>query len=300
MTIPATPRAADPKEFFTYRNPADYAADWVGYYDEATKKREELLLETTHEVGVMYGDNSYQFANIYLPEDTGHSPESPAPFIVYLHGGRWREGHPDYYDCLARPWLEEGAVFGSFGYRLEPEWTISDSIDDCAAAVRWAVENAERFGADPDNIILAGHSAGAHLIEMVALTSWVEDKGEETDWLDFITGIVCMSGPSVISDLIPDEPNAAEISPALRISRIPPNIVVSHGDPEPNKKGEKPGVLTESSRSLVRALQEFGARPTVVELGDVDHVQSGTAFADRTSPLFSAAHKIIFSERKNQ
>lgn len=285
-------RLANPEECFTYQNPLAYTADWKGYYDESLKLRDEVRRDLPHEAGLIYGDSPYHLANVYSPKEADQA--QGIPFVVFFHGGRWREGHPDFYDALARPWVEAGAVFGSFGYRLEPDFTITDSVNDAVRALAWARDNAPRYGADPERIVLAGHSAGAHLIEMVALTDWVEQAGGDETLLEAITAIVCLSGPSVLSDLIPDYPDAASLSPALRITRSPKHVIVAHGDPEPNKKGERPGTLTESSRTLARALKEFGVEPTVVELGDLDHVQTATAFSDPQSTLFKSVYEVLF------
>jgi prepilin-type N-terminal cleavage/methylation domain-containing protein len=38
-----------------------------------------------------------------------------------------------------------------------------------AAAVRWAVDHAAEYGGDPKKVVLMGHSAGCHLVTLVAL-----------------------------------------------------------------------------------------------------------------------------------
>ena len=42
-------------------------------------------------------------------------------------------------------------------YRLYPEVKYPDFLADSAQAVRWAGDNAARFGADPGRIVLVGH-----------------------------------------------------------------------------------------------------------------------------------------------
>ena len=42
-----------------------------------------------------------------------------------------------------------------------------DHVEDVADAVGWVTRHAESFGADPDDVVLVGHSAGAHLVSLV-------------------------------------------------------------------------------------------------------------------------------------
>jgi arylformamidase len=105
-----------------------------------------------------------------------------------------------------------------------------------------------------------------------------------------------MSSPVDLRSRLSDAATAEELSPALRITRVPRRVVVSYGDPEPNKKSEGDGFLTGQGRLLVNALREAGASPAVVELGHADHIATAAAFADTESPLYAAAHAVVFEE----
>lgn len=89
-----------------------------------------------------------------------------APVIIYIHGGAWQRGSrkqvgrkPDHYNRL-------GYIFVSIDYRLVPKVGVEGQLDDIDHALGWISENIGRYGGDPQNLHLMGHSAGAHLVAM--------------------------------------------------------------------------------------------------------------------------------------
>jgi acetyl esterase/lipase len=101
-----------------------------------------------------------------------HRGPVPKPTFVYVHGGAWMIGHrqrqglPLLHHLAARGW----ACF-SVDYRLSPRATFPDHLVDVKRAIAWVREHAAQFGADPDFVVLAGNSAGAHLASLAALTA---------------------------------------------------------------------------------------------------------------------------------
>jgi acetyl esterase len=101
-----------------------------------------------------------------------YRPESRAglPLLVWLHGGGWTLGNVEMHDPIARTLANDaGCVVVSVDYRLAPEHPFPVPLDDCWAALQWAVANATDLGADPSRVAIGGDSAGGNLAAVCAL-----------------------------------------------------------------------------------------------------------------------------------
>ena len=90
---------------------------------------------------------------------------APAPTVILLHGGGWVFGSIDTYDGFARQIAKRsGMRCLSVDYALAPEHPFPAPLDDCVAAIRWAVSDGASFGIDGQRIALIGDSSGANLV----------------------------------------------------------------------------------------------------------------------------------------
>lgn len=100
------------------------------------------------------------------------------PVIVFVHGGNWdsgdknhRAGGADVYANIGRFYAARGIGVAVINYRLQPGVPWQAQVDDVRAAVTWVRSNIGQQGGQADRVFLMGHSAGAHLVSMVALTT---------------------------------------------------------------------------------------------------------------------------------
>ncbi len=90
-------------------------------------------------------------------------PENVEGIYLHFHGGGWVIGSHQGSDQvhMARASATRQAVV-SVGYRMAPEDPYPAPNDDCEAAAKWLVDNAQaEFGTD--KLTIGGESAGAHL-----------------------------------------------------------------------------------------------------------------------------------------
>jgi len=128
------------------------------------------------EADVAYGSEPVQRLDLYRP-----AAEGPGPLrtlVVFVHGGRWSSGDKSEYRFLAAGLAERGLVVVVPDYRLYPSARMDAAAEDVARAVAWAELAARRYGADPERIVLMGHSAGAQLAALVANDPrWLAEAG---------------------------------------------------------------------------------------------------------------------------
>ncbi|MCU0794915.1 MAG: alpha/beta hydrolase [Akkermansiaceae bacterium] len=105
-----------------------------------------------------------------------HRPALPSgkrlPVVVAIHGGGWKAGDkadPSFIDPLATWFGNRGFLVVSLNYRLSPAVRHPGHVRDVRAALAWIGKNIPRYGGDPAQIYLAGHSAGAHLAALAAV-----------------------------------------------------------------------------------------------------------------------------------
>lgn len=122
-----------------------------------------------------------------FPDSTG-----PHPLILCLHGGGWNMGSRQSFHKFMREFVTKGYATVSMQYRLSTQAKFPAQIEDIQAALDFVRQNAGRFHADPQRLVLMGGSAGAHLALIAGLAGKV---GEHT-----IRAIIDLSGPTDLRD----------------------------------------------------------------------------------------------------
>jgi acetyl esterase/lipase len=91
--------------------------------------------------------------------------------FVYLHGSGWAVLDKDFGTRpFFRHLVAQGHTVMDVAYRLIPEVDIYGMVGDAQRAVAWIKANADRYGVNPEKIVLGGGSAGAHIALLAGYT----------------------------------------------------------------------------------------------------------------------------------
>jgi acetyl esterase/lipase len=135
-----------------------------------------------------YGNEARQRLDVYSPKRS-----SLRPVVVFFYGGTWSGGKKSDYSFVGAALAGQGYLTVIPDYRVYPEVRFPVFIEDGAKAVAWVQHHARELGADPDRIVLMGHSAGAQIAALLALNpAYVTAAGVHPD---SIAAFIGLSGP---------------------------------------------------------------------------------------------------------
>jgi len=181
------------------------------------------------------------------------SGAKPFPFVIWLHGGGWRQGDRKDYHAAMRDMAQLGYAGASVEYRLAPAHKFPAQLEDTRQALAFLRTNAAKYNLDPERIAVAGGSAGGHLSLMLGLAKQGDGKSSSG-----IRGVIDISGPtdfrtwkidkaaddlllksvgvnldSLIADFVGtsnrQDHRMAEVSPLTYVGKDNPAVLILHG-----------------------------------------------------------------------
>lgn len=154
----------------------------VGFLNGITRK------DFTAQYNIAYGQDSRQKLDVYQPLHVSNS--KPRPVVLFVHGGSWEEGSKDDYLFVGESFTRAGYVTVVMNYRLAPAHKYPDYVQDTALAIQWINQNIARYGGNPQQIVVMGHSAGAfNVVEAVDNSRWLAEVNVPVSHIKAVVGI---------------------------------------------------------------------------------------------------------------
>ncbi|TFW18346.1 alpha/beta hydrolase [Duganella callida] len=128
-----------------------------------------------------YGADPRQRYDVYAP---AHAERARVIFMV--HGGAWRGGDKASAQVVQNKvlhWTARGVIVVSVNYRMLPAASVATQAEDVAGALAAAQANAAAWGGDRAGFVLMGHSAGAHLVALLASAPVLATARGASPWL---------------------------------------------------------------------------------------------------------------------
>lgn len=197
------PYAAPPVGELRWREPQD-PTPWEGVFAAdsfapmAMQPQNSVLYSSLaqiigyHDYEISLTDN-YRDANsedaLYLNIWKPAGAQEKLPVLVYIHGGSLQTGQPWYADYRGEGLARKGVVVVNLGYRLgvfgflateelqaeSPNGSTGNyGLLDQIKALEWVRDNIAAFGGDPDNVTLAGESAGSACVSALCTSPLAE------------------------------------------------------------------------------------------------------------------------------
>ncbi len=145
---------------------------------------------------------------------------TPAPLVVWVHGGGW-SGGSRFPAQSAAELNARGIAVASISYRLtsqagqfgDQQVSFPAQIHDVKAAVRWLRANAGTYGLHAGRIGAWGSSAGGHLVALLGTSGDVDliegAVGLADGHSSRVQAVVDYYGPTDIVQMVPDGGGAA-------------------------------------------------------------------------------------------
>jgi acetyl esterase/lipase len=226
---------------------------------------------------IAYGDQPWQTLDVYWPPD---ADAARLPVILFAHGGSWSWGDKSMYPLVGARFTAQGCVVVIINYSHYPAVTFPAFVEDAAAAIAWTIQNVVDYHGDPNRLFIAGHSAGAHILSLVALDDrYLAARGLKRSVL---RGLICISAPTDLREELRhlEKSQAASPNGLQAIMGGPDRLPLA--DPIRHARGDAPPTLIihgehdqlvpmAVARNFASALTAAGAHVDLMAYERADH-----------------------------
>ncbi|MCF8198468.1 MAG: alpha/beta hydrolase [Sulfuritalea sp.] len=253
---------------------------------DSAKARSELR----YEANCHFGPSPAETLDLF----TTRKPN--APLLVFIHGGYWRALDKHDFSFLAPAFVHAGVAVAIPNYGLAPATSVKEMVLQMLRAFSWLHRNLPRFDIDRRRIVVAGHSAGAHLAAMMLAADWPRWSHELP--ADLLSGAVCISGlydlqplaraPFLRQDLKLNDKQARLVSPNRYLPKVAGRLVTAVG-------GNESSEFKRQNRLIADAWSHCFQQE--VPLPGRHHLAAVEALGDSSQPLFDVTLKLLETVR---
>jgi arylformamidase len=245
--------------------------------------------ETIPNKSYAYGPHPDEVLDFFFGAGAGR------PAAIFVHGGAWKSYTKDDYSFVARSFADAGINCVVLNFSKLPEVRMPVVIGQLRRAMAWLVQNAAMLGIDPARLYLCGHSSGAHMAGLLAVTDWPSLGLPQ----DLFKGTTLISGaydlePVMISarrsyvHLSPEEVH--ELSPIRHVHPAMGPVLVAYAQYDT-------GEFRRHSIEMAAALRKVGRLSEEVCLDNTNHFEIvellGTAGNILTSKIVAHLRSVI-------
>jgi arylformamidase len=248
---------------------AKWTQDSHLYRDESLKNQSALL-------NLAYGSDPRQQLDLFGPDLDGNGTGA---LLVFIHGGYWRSLDRSLFSHMAKGANAHGVTVAIPSYRLCPQVSLNDLINDLRQTARFLYNRYKR------PMAVAGHSAGGHLTACLLGTDWpaydsalparIARHGYSISGL---FDLEVMTKTSINIELNLTEKEAIELSPAFWTIPAGVELDAVVGSTESSEYHRQ-------SRLIAERWQDYGAKTQWSLLEGANHFTAIMPLADPDSTM---------------
>lgn len=213
------------------------------------------------------------------------------PVVLFVHGGRWTSGNKNLYGAIGEAFAKHGIGMVICNYRLSPAVKHPVHVEDVAKAFAWTQANIAKYGGKPEKLFLCGHSAGGHLVALLA-TDPKYLKAEKCTPAD-VRGVVPISGvyriepPAILKSIFGDNAETRkDASPLTHATGKHPAFLIAFAETDYPTLGDQ-------AKEMHVALKKPGSSSELLECKDRNHITIITSFMDEDDSLNKAVRAFV-------
>ncbi len=219
------------------------------------------------------------------------------PVVLFVHGGSWSSGNKNWYAALGQSLAADGIGCVICNYRLSPAVKHPAHVEDVAKAFAWTCDNIGQYGGSKDRLFLCGHSAGGHLVSLLATDPQylkaVKHSVADIKGVAALSGVYeIVAGPKVFDG--PFGKDAAVCKAASPLThaagKLPPFLLAYADDDFPR--------LDKTAENMCAALKKAGTPVELMKCADRTHYTIVIKFVDHADPLNKAFRAFVEKNSK--
>uniref|UniRef100_A0A131X9Z8 Putative kynurenine formamidase n=1 Tax=Hyalomma excavatum TaxID=257692 RepID=A0A131X9Z8_9ACAR len=242
------------------------------FVKETARLSEETRSRVAAERDIRFGEHPRECLDLYHGDRPADECRST---LLFWHGGYWVEGSRQSHAFVADAFVPAGVAVAVAGYPLAPGATLDEIVESATRCARHVL------ALRPGPLVLAGHSAGAHLAAMVATRLHGESRIRSLLLLSPVLDVVALLGSSVARDAAISTDQATRNSPLQLVDELPTHlhVVVTYSEHDPPWFGR-------TARAYREALGRRRIPCELLEYADEDH------FSFLLGALRDGAHRV--------
>jgi arylformamidase len=270
---------------------------WARDRDAAWRRRTIASENIRNRIGaparLTYGATDIEKLDLYRTQ------AKHAPTVILVHGGAWRRGNASDHAFAAEQFVTAGAHYAvpDFANVQDVGGDLNVLVEQIRNIIVWTFREIQRFGGDPTQIYLIGHSSGAHLATAALLTDW-PSLGLPPS---IVRAAFCMSGLydlkgarlSARSNYVSfTDQVEQDLSAARHIHRIPCPITVAYGSLDSPE-------FQRMAQEFAKALRDVHKLAGLFVADQMDHFETLECLSDSQTAIGRAALNMVFPERSH-